>query len=94
MMSKYLISSLLLISLNASAIDVGAYRKIDSRGMDGAKVLLIAGDPDSRQRKWDKTCGGIAEKWFYKGSDYSLEGKVVVVELCQNVVTSVTATKL
>lgn len=87
-MKKLIIATTLIAStLSAFAIDLTTYRKIDSRGMDGGQVLQIAGSPDSRQRQWDDSCGGMVEKWFYEGSDSALKGKTVIVELCKNKVT-------
>lgn len=86
-MKKLALLAMAFATLTASAIDLQTYRKIDSRGMDGGQVLQIAGSPDSRQRQWDDSCGGIVEKWFYAGSDSALQGKTVVVELCKNKVT-------
>ena len=84
-----LLGALALTTFTAMAIDLQTYRKIDSRGMDGGQVLQIAGNPDSRQRNWDDSCGGIVEKLFYEGTDSALKGKTVVVELCKNKVTRV-----
>jgi len=83
-----LLGALALTTFAAMAIDLQTYRKIDSRGMDGGEVLALAGSPDSRQRNWDDSCGGIVEKLFYKG-DSSIQGKMVIVELCKNKVTRV-----
>ena len=83
---------LVLISVSAFsafAIDFATYRKIDYRGMDGGEVLVHAGTPESRQRNWDDSCGGVVEKLFYRGTDSQLDGKIIVVELCKNKVRKV-----
>lgn len=78
-MKKIIVAATLLASVSASfAIDLQAYRKIDRTGMDAADVLLIAGEPDARQRT------GKCETWYYVGTDSALEGRKVVVQLCSN----------
>ena len=82
-MKNIIVAATLLASVSASfAIEFDAYRKISRTGMDAAEVLLIAGEPDARQRT------GKCETWFYRGADNALEGKKVVVQLCSNKVVN------
>lgn len=75
------------LTVSAYAIDLDAYRKINRPGMAAAEVLLIAGEPDSRQRQ------GNCSTWFYRGTDTALENKLILVSLCDNKVVS-TSTKM
>lgn len=82
-MKKIIVAATLLASVSASfAIETDAYRKISRTGLEAADVLLIAGEPDARQRT------GKCETWFYTGTDYALQGKKVVVQLCSNKVVN------
>lgn len=80
-----LVGALALSTFSAFAIDLATYRKIDSPGMDAGKVLLLAGEPDARERN------GSCMKFMYRGTDSALAGKIVTVVLCGNKVVKASA---
>lgn len=80
--TTYLAIGLLAFAVQANAIDTKAYRRINYPGTTAAEVLIIAGRPLATQRQ--DNC----ETWFYPGTDYALANRMLVVELCNKVIST------